>query len=712
MTEFEIKEVSVADDITLSMMTFIFQIAVIVFAAKLGGTLFKRLSLPSVLGELITGILIGPYFLGSFPFPMFPDGVFSLYDGTLPVSYELYSIATLASIVLLFLVGLETDVEMFKRYSLAGLVIGAGGIVTSFFAGIFTAGYFMELPLISPKVLFMGVVSTATSVGITARILSERRKLDSPEGITILGGAVVSDVIGIVLLAVTLGLASAFENGHDSIDWGTIGFIKFKAVSVLSLFLFAGMIFAHKIANLLKRTGDRYSITMLALGLALAVSGIFEHAGLAMIIGAYITGLSLSKTDISYIVQETLHPLQTFLVLIFFVIMGMLVDPRIFLSQNILLFGFIYTLGAIAAKLIGCSIPSFFIGFNKTGATRIGIGMIQRGEVALIMAGVGFSHGILDRETFGVVIMMALLSTLSAPPMLNAALKNKKRGTAKEPISGNTVRTEFTFDSKVITRGLVSHIRDYLSSEGFYIYMMTIGCRVYQIRKEKTFIKMSHYPEKIEFVTSPEDAGFVKALVYEAFVELYQDVERISRNQMPDSLIRNIGTDKICSGGRNLADILEADCVIMDLKSDNKEGAVSELVNLFYQKGYIDDPDEIIKEVIEREKIISTGFKNGFACPHARVEGIDHIHIAVGIKKEGIKFDSIDGVPAKVITLLISSTEKPEHHVETLAALAAIFVSEDNVKRILRSPTPEKVVSSFRKLSSRSCVAGTNKITE
>ncbi len=688
-------------DVTHLMMMFAFQIAVIIFFAKTAGALFKKAKLPSVLGELSVGILISPFLLGSISLPFFPGGLFPLHTGSMPVSMELYGLATIASILLLFLAGLETDIEMFLTYSVAGVIVGIGGAIVSFCLGSATGMYFLDLPFLSPAVLFMGLVSTATSVGITARILSERKKIDSPEGITILGGAVVGDIVGIVLLAVTLSIAGTHVSGKTGVDWNTIGLIVFKALGVLVIFLVSGLVFAHKISALLKKTGDRYSITILSLGLALMVSGFFEKAGLAMIIGAYITGLSLSKTDISYIVQETLHPLQTFLVPVFFVIMGMLVNVNVFMDKRTLVFGGIFTAGAIFAKFLGCGLSSLFLGFNKIGALRIGVGTIQRGEVALIMAGVGFSSGILDTETFGVVVKMALITTLIAPPLLNISLKSNLKGTRKEPVAKKAVSTKFRFESEVITDGLVNHIREYLSSEGFYIYMIKAEHKIYQIRKDKLFIKMLHYPEKIIFLTSEEDSGFVKALVYEAFVDLYQDVQRINCNEMPADLIRNIGAEHICNGGVDLSHMIITDCVKMDIKSSDKEGVVRELVTLFYKKGYINDTEKVVKEVLERESIVSTGFENGFACPHARVDSTDHIHLAVGIKREGVNFESYDGKPTKLIVLLLSSIKNPEKHVQTLASLASIFMKKKNMNRILRAETPKEIVSLFSKLSSR-----------
>ena len=165
-----------------SMTILVVQIGTILFAARFMGIFFKKLKMPSVLGEFLAGIIIGPYLLGSIAFPGFAEGLFPLIQtNSLHISYELYGFAIIGSILLLFLSGLETDLNLLLRFSLSGSLVGMGGIVVSFIAGAGVGAYFLKLPFISPECLLLGVIMSATSVGINTRILSERRKMDSPE---------------------------------------------------------------------------------------------------------------------------------------------------------------------------------------------------------------------------------------------------------------------------------------------------------------------------------------------------------------------------------------------------------------------------------------------------------------------------------------------------------------------------------------------------
>jgi len=679
-----------------------FQVAAIVFFAKLTGMVFAKFKMPSVLGELVTGIIIGPYLLGSIPIPGFEHGLFPLFEGAMPISPELYGMATLASIILLFLAGLETDIEMFLRYSLAGSIVGIGGIIASFFIGALTGMYFLELPLMSPAVLFLGVMSTATSVGITARILSEKRSLDSPEGVTILAGAVIDDILGIILLAIAIGISGVLMNkSGGEIPWGHIGLIALKAISVWLVFTVAGLMCAHKVANFLKKFKDRTTISIFALGFALIVAGIFEHQGLAMIVGAYVTGLALSKTDISYVIQETLHPLQMLFVPLFFAVSGMMVNLSVFGAKGIMMFGIVYSVGAIIAKFAGCGIPSLFMGFNKLGASRIGLGMIPRGEVALIIAGIGLANGILDQKIFGVSIMMTLITTVAAPPFLSGAFSIKSRGTRKRPVTGDTVKTEYSFESELITTALVRQIRDYFSKEGFYIYMMEVGHKIYEIRKDTIFLKMEQYQDKIVFVTTEEDVPLIKTIAYEAFIKLDYMLEKVHNNAFPEKMKKELATEIVCRDCYNIAAILDPECIEMDLKSGTKEGVIAELVELFNKKGLIDDKEAVISEVLEREKVISTGMENGFAIPHARTDEVKSVHIALGIKKEGVDFQSIDKKLSKVIVLLLSSDRANDPHIQVLAALSTMFIKNEGVENVLKAGSKEEVWKIFDEFYSK-----------
>ncbi|MBQ9740594.1 MAG: cation:proton antiporter, partial [Kiritimatiellae bacterium] len=268
------------------MMFLVLQIGVIIFAAKIGGIVASFFKMPSILGELAAGIVIGPWALGGIGFG---DGIFSgglfhgaslralsakdgvMYAATTP---ELYGFATLASIILLFLSGLETTLRLFLKYSFVGLRVGVGGVVGSFVLGNLCAVYLLpeffdkfkylsEMPLAQAMLeaapMYMGIMSTATSVGITARILSERKKMDSEEGVSIMAGAVIDDVLGLIVLAIgngviaaTMAAKSAGGTASAGVNWAAIGMVAVKAFGVWLGATLIGVVAAKKMSWLLK----------------------------------------------------------------------------------------------------------------------------------------------------------------------------------------------------------------------------------------------------------------------------------------------------------------------------------------------------------------------------------------------------------------------------------------------------------------------------
>lgn len=515
------------------MVRLVLQLGLILFVARFGGLLFQKiLRLPAVLGELFAGIVIGPHLLGALAFSGFPKGLFPL-SGAFPVSHELYGIATIASIILLFLAGLETDFNLFLRFSLTGSLVGLGGVIGSFIIGDLTAVLFAPLlgmpgiDFMHPSALFLGTISTATSVGITARILSEKRKMDTPEGVSILAGAVVDDVLGIILLAVVVGISSLSGN-QSGPNWGKVAIIAAKALGFWLVATLLGMLAARRIGLFLKNIG-RGSMASLALGFALLLAGLSEMAGLAMIIGAYIMGLSLSRTEICHEIQEKLASLYHFFVPVFFTVMGMLVDFTAFSSSTVILFGLIYSAGAIIAKLISTGLPALATGFNMRGALRIGIGMLPRGEVALIVAGIGLSTGLIPGAVFGVAVMMTLISTLIAPPTLVAVFNSPERGTRKEVnIQGEEIETiSLDFSSEKTTSLMVENLTTTFRDEEFFVHLIDIESRVYSLRKENISLSLRHYPTRVEINCHRKHLHYIKFILSESILSVIEIVNEI-----------------------------------------------------------------------------------------------------------------------------------------------------------------------------------------
>ena len=502
------------------MTLLVLQLAVIMIAARAGGFLFQRfLKLPGVLGELIAGMVIGPYALGAtIPLPGIGP-LFATQTTGLPVSSELYAIATVASIVLLFLSGLETDLRAFLRYSLVGSLVGLGGLFFSFTLGALCAVWFGLAPsFMHPSALFLGTISTATSVGITARILTEKHKMSSPEGVTILAGAVLDDVLGIVVLAIVIGMTKATGTG-EAMAWTQIGIIAAKALSFWLVCTALGLLLARRLTGMLKRLGSPEVIVSVSFGLAMMLAGLSEMAGLAMIIGAYIMGLSLSRTDVVQELQTRLQGVYDMLVPVFFCVMGMLVDFSA--MRGALFFGLIYSLVAIAAKVIGCGLPAYLTRFNFRGSLRIGLGMLPRGEVALIVAGIGLSSKAIGQDIFGVSILMTMLTTMIAPPLL---VRSFRGGSGlKDHVQAAEEKEEtfsLDFPSPDIAEFLMQRLRRAFLREEFFVNRLHMEMEAWQVRKDDLSFTLTRDEGQITLSVPSDQQHIARLMVFEELLSL------------------------------------------------------------------------------------------------------------------------------------------------------------------------------------------------
>ena len=413
----------------------VFQLGAILIAAKVGGEVFERyLKMPAVLGELAAGIAIGPFALGGLDVP----GVGPLFEAvrgvaetaeefTIPVSSELWAIAQVGSIVLLFMAGIETDLRLFLQYARPATLVAIGGVLVPFAFGVLltVAFGFADGPG-DLKALFIGAVLTATSIGITVRVLGDMRRLGTPEGVTILGAAVLDDVLGILVLTIVVSLG-----GEEEFVAADIGLAAAKTLGFWIALTAGGILLSKQISALLGKFQVSGASLALALALAFLAAGLAESFGLAMIIGAFSIGLALSGTDLAHRLDEPLRAVYDALVPIFFVVTGMLVDLTAL--GGVLGFGLVLTAAAVIGKLGGSGLPALFAGFNRRGAWRVGVGMLPRGEVALIMAGIGISSGIIGPQLYGVAILMTVITTAVAPPLLAQSFKNDSPGLRAAP---------------------------------------------------------------------------------------------------------------------------------------------------------------------------------------------------------------------------------------------------------------------------------------
>jgi Kef-type K+ transport system membrane component KefB len=398
-------------------------LVMILLAAKIGGDLCERIGQPAVLGELVLGVVLGNFYLLGF-------GGFEQIKHHLSIEV----LAEIGVIILLFQVGLETNLQEMKRVGVVSLVVAMLGVIFPFFMGWGVSAIF--LPHASIYVyIFVGACLTATSVGITARVFQDMGRLQDREARIVLGAAVIDDVLGLVVLSVVAGIDSAVGSGGTGISGMAVFMIILKAfVFMFGAVLIGGMIAPRlfKFVSGMKGSGLLISF---ALMFCFVMAYIAKIIGLAPIVGAFAAGLILDEVHFSdfadkgeHHLEDLLRPIAAFLVPIFFVYMGMRVDLTSFGNTTIL--GFALALTAVA--IIGKQACSLGVIFEKgTNKLLVGLGMIPRGEVGLIAASIGAKMKInglpiIDANTFSAVVIMVILTTLVTPPVLKFVLSKNK----------------------------------------------------------------------------------------------------------------------------------------------------------------------------------------------------------------------------------------------------------------------------------------------
>lgn len=398
---------------------FILTFGLILVAARIGGELAERyLKQPAVVGELLAGIAISPFALGA----LLNDPIilnFATIDGQFVengLSFHGFTpmeiISQIAVIVLLFVAGLETDVRSFIRHGLTGALVALGGVILPFVLGYLAAMYFFpEIGTVGW--LFVGAVLTATSIGITVRILMDMGKLNSKEGSIILVGAVIDDIIGLVILSIVVSIAKTGElSALEATKTGAIGLAVWFALLAIG-------IYGHKYISrfILQPFKNSGTMPILALIVGLLVSYLVTLVGLHPVVGAYVAGLMFAATIEREEILKMTRPIMMFLAPFFFAYLGMQVDLGLVWVVIIPAIALIAL--AVIGKVIGCYIPARLAGkVSHTGGMIVGIGMVPRGEVGLIVAGAGLIAGAIDRELFGVAVAISIVTVLIVPVML------------------------------------------------------------------------------------------------------------------------------------------------------------------------------------------------------------------------------------------------------------------------------------------------------
>lgn len=376
----------------------LFQVFEIFLATKFIGEVFERFKLPAVLGEILAGAIIGPFALAWVHPSSFTE-----------------SIAEIGAIFVLFHAGLETSPGDLIRVGPKALVVAIGGIVAPFVLGF---GYMHLRGDALTESIFVGAAMVATSVGITARVLGDLGVLSTGTAKIILGAAVFDDILGMLLLAIVEGLARA-----GGVQWVRLGVLGSEALVFALFMIFVAPKILHRARPRVERLSTRHASLILALLVCLFLSWLSAKIGMAAIIGAFFAGMIFADFADEWDLMPRAYAITEFLGPFFFFAIGAQLNVRLF-TGNVLVAAVVITLLAIVSKVIGCGLPVMKDGWHSV--LTVGVGMMPRGEVALIIALVGLNSQIVTESTYAIVVFMTAITTVLAPPLLRYLFRNEQ----------------------------------------------------------------------------------------------------------------------------------------------------------------------------------------------------------------------------------------------------------------------------------------------
>jgi Kef-type K+ transport system membrane component KefB len=394
----------------------IISLAILLFTAKIFAEIFHRLKMPVVLGELLAGIIIGPFAIGGL---IFFDG-----EPLVVLDETVRNIGQISAIVILFVAGLEITPREFLRGGAASFTVGSIGVIVPFFVGFVVLTFFGLEALES---MLVATALTATSIAISVQVLTELGKMQTKEARLILGAAIVDDILAIAVLSVVTTMVQTGDTSPQIMD---VIFLILQILGLFAALLLGSVVLIPRLLHVEKLWKSKGSIEGIVTASFFGAAGIAAFVGLSPIIGAFAVGMAVASTRLIKQVDEYAEKLLIIFGPLFFAIIGAQVDLRGVNLDVLYLSGIVIAI-AVVTKIVGCGLPSLIFLKDKTRALRVGIGMVSRGEVGLIVAGVGVSAGVLTSDVYTTVIIMVALTTIITPIWLKKSFRNEANLTSQ-----------------------------------------------------------------------------------------------------------------------------------------------------------------------------------------------------------------------------------------------------------------------------------------
>jgi len=678
---------------------FILQLGVLVFAAKMGGRLFNSWRLPKVLGELVAGMLVGPFLLGGVALPLFPEGLMCNAGALLTSQGPIYGVMTISMVVLFFLIGLDTDVRQIRRSPAGGVAAGIVGFLSCFAVSLallvwlapVLAGKGYEWGWTSPYALLVSTMVSVTSVGVLARMLAARQRLESPAGTVALAAAMTDNVLGLFLFTVFSGAAEAVTGGAEPTGRLLLS-MTLRTVVCAGAVALCGFPIARYVNGLALREKSYTGAFVVSAACLLIAGGVMGVMGLSVMAGAYVMGIAFSTTDLRHEIRERLDFVNVVLVPACFAVVGMQVNPNLLADTPVIWAAAVFAGGAVLAKLAGCALPAALAELNAVGCLRVGVVLLPRGELSLAMLAAVIGMAVLPSGVFFGMVLLVTLSCVCAPFLTDRVFVVGGNGTRKRYVMPDPVKIVFQFPSHQGAMLMINRAVAIFEDDGFYAHLLNRHQVLYRISRESQVIHLHSREGEVVFECSENERSLVNTVMLELSSGVEQSLRELQR-PLDDVLFRkNMQSAAPASAAAVASGMLRNRFAIETLKprllATTKQGAISELVSLLYENGLVMDRERAVQAVFEREQSLSTGLEYGLAIPHARTDAVTRLVCAVGLKKEGLDFDAIDGKPVRIVILVLAPDSAATPQLQLIAQVCRLL-NEQGRAALLACETPE-----------------------
>ena len=662
---------------------FILQLGVLVFAAKMVGRLFNQWQLSRVLGELSAGLLVGPHLLGGLALPLFPGGLMRDAGVLLSAQGPMYGVVTISLVVFFFLVGLNTDLRQIRSSSPGGIAAGLGGFALCFAAAL--AALVTAVPRLvgaaswdwaTPQALLVGTAVSVSSVGMLARMLAARQRLESPAGTVALTAALTDNVAGIFLFTVFSGAFAAVEKGAAPSAY-LLASMTLRALIGFGVVALCGFPIARFVNGLALREKNYTSAFAVSAACLLIAGGVMGAMGLSVMGGAYVMGLAFSTTDLRHEIRERLDFVSVVLVPACFAALGMQVDLGLLADSSVMAGVGLFVACAVVAKLAGSALPAALADLNGLGCLRVGVAALPRGEISLALLAVAAGMAALPSGVVFGVVLLVVVTCVCGPFVTGPVFAAAGNGTRKNFPVPESVKIVFRFPSHQAAMLMINRAVEIFEDDGFYAHRLNRYQVLYRISRESQVIHLQGVAGEVTFECSERERSLINTVMMELSSAVEQNLRELQKPLNDVELRKNMQRAVPAAAAGVASSMLRHRFAVETLKprllATTKQGAISELVSLLYENGLVMDRERAVQSVFEREQGLSTGLEHGLAIPHARTDAVTRLVCAVGLKKEGLDFDAADGKPARIVVLVLAPDNAATPQLQLIAQVCRML---------------------------------------